>query len=71
MRQKAGALGETPSGTDARYELALCSLQRHEREATGELEALAVQDAEAFLVLEGEGTRAEEVREKLRRIRPN
>ncbi len=75
MRREVATLGATPKGADARYRLALCSLQRHERDAPpkplkdDELEARAVEDAEAFLAIETEGARAEEVREKLRRIK--
>lgn len=75
IRREAATLGATPEGADARYRLALCSLQKHERDATpkplknDELEERAVEDAEAFLVIETEGARAEEVREKLRRIK--
>ncbi|MGH9389948.1 MAG: hypothetical protein ACRD1Z_10055 [Vicinamibacteria bacterium] len=58
-------------GSDARFRLALCSLESHEREATDELRKRALEDAEAFLAGESEGTRAEEIREKLRRIKPD
>jgi hypothetical protein len=71
IRREADSLGATPSGADARYRLALCSLLRHDRDATDELEARAVEDSEAFLALEAEGARAEEIREKLRRIKPD
>jgi hypothetical protein len=64
-----GALRDGPDGSDARFRLALCSLEGHEREATDVLRTRAIEDAEAFLAGEGEGARAEEIREKLRRIR--
>ena len=66
-----GALRDGPGGSDARFRLALCSLDSHEREATDELRTRAIEDAEAFLAGESEGARAEEVRKKLRRIKPN
>jgi hypothetical protein len=55
----------------ARFQLALCMLERHEREGTDELRMRAIEDAEAFLAGESEGARAEEIRVKLRRIQPN
>ena len=60
-----------PDASDARFRLALCSLTSHEREATDELRKRAIEDAEAFLAGESEGPRAEEIREKLRRIKPD
>jgi hypothetical protein len=57
-----------PGASDARFELALCSLQLYEREGTQELRALAVEDAESFLAGESEGVRAERIREELRRL---
>ena len=71
IRRAADTVREAPGSADIRYRLALCSLQKHEREATEELEALAVKDAEAFLALETEGTRADEIRALLRRIKPD
>jgi len=65
------APNDGPEGPDARYRLATCSLERYEREATEELRTLAIEDAEAFLAAESEGARAEEIREKLRRIKPD
>lgn len=58
-----------PERPDARYRLAVCSLERFEREAAKELRALAIEDAEAFLAAESEGSRAEEIRGRLDRIR--
>lgn len=54
---------------DARYRLALCSLERHQREPTEEVRTLAIEDAEAFLAGESEGSRADEIRGRLQRIR--
>ena len=71
LRREAGVAPAGPESADARYRLAVCSLLRHEGEATEELEALAVKDAEAFLALESEGTRADQVRTLLRRIKPD
>jgi len=77
LRRRVAALGELSAqraqgdgqdGSDARFRLALCSLERYERDATDELRKRAIEDAEAFLAGESEGSRAEEIREKLRRI---
>jgi hypothetical protein len=67
LRRTVATLG--PEASDARYRLALCSFERHKRDATEELRTLAVEDAEEFLAGESEGSRAEEIRGKLRRIR--
>jgi hypothetical protein len=71
VRREAESSPAGRESADARYRLAVCSLMRHEREATAELEALAVKDAEAFLALESEGARADQVRTLLRRIKPD
>lgn len=71
LRRAVAATGDGPDRNDFRYRLALCSLQKHQREATEELRAVAIEDAEAFLASEGEGPRAEEIRAKLERIRPD
>jgi hypothetical protein len=71
LRRKAASLGATREGADARYHLAICSLLRHEQDGTDPLEVLAVEDAEAFLELEPQGARAEEIRERVRRMRLN
>lgn len=71
LRRAVASMGDGPDGKDARYRLALCSLERHEREPTDELRKLAIEDAEAFLAGESEGPRAEEIRGKLDRIRPD
>jgi hypothetical protein len=68
LRRTVASLGDGPGGNDARYDLATCSLERQERERTEELRKLALEDAEAFLGRESDGARAEEIREKLRRI---
>lgn len=62
---------DRPDGSDARFRLAVCSLTSHEREATDELRKRAIEDSESFLAGESEGVRAEEIREKLRRIKPD
>ena len=64
-----GSRGEGPDRSDARFRLALCSLERHQREATEELRTIAIEDAEAFLADESHGSRAEEIRGKLRGIK--
>lgn len=71
LRRTVASLGEGPGSEDARLQLALCSLESHEREATEELRTRAIEDAEAFLARESEGVQAEEVRKKLRRIKPD
>jgi hypothetical protein len=70
LRRSIAALG-SEEASDARYGLALCSLERFDHESTEESRTLAIEDAEAFLEGESEGSRAEEVREKLRRIKPD
>jgi len=67
LRRTVAAIGTEAS--EDRYRLALCSLERYEREATEELRALAIEDAEAFLAGESDGSRAEEIRGKLQRVR--
>ena len=83
LRRRVAAIGELGAqraqraqrdgqdGSDARFRLALCSLERYERDATDELRKRAIEDAEAFLAGESEGARAEEIREKLGRIKPD
>jgi hypothetical protein len=71
LRREVDSLGDGPGSGDARFQLALCSLESHQREATEELRTRAIEDAEAFLAGESEGARAEEVRKKLRRIKPD
>jgi hypothetical protein len=71
IRRDADNAPEGRERADARYGLALCSLGKHERESTEELERLAVKDAEGFLALETEGPRAEQIRALLRRIKPD
>jgi hypothetical protein len=68
LRRQAGARGRD---LDTQYLLALCSLERFERQGTEKRREQAIEDAEAFLAIEKEGPRAEEIREKLRRIRPD
>ncbi len=80
LRRRVAAVGELSAqraqtdggdGSDARFRLALCSLERYERDATDELRKRAIEDAEDFLAGESEGARAEEIREKLGRIKPD
>ena len=69
IRREVEAFRAEESGaSDARFQLALCSLEIYEREETDELRALAVEDAESFLAHESEGVRAERIREELRRL---
>lgn len=51
---------------DVRYELARCSIRSLPADASDERRAGALADAEAFLALEGDGTRAEEIRQALK-----
>jgi hypothetical protein len=67
--QRAERGQDEDARSDTRFRLALCSLERNEREATEEHRKLAIEDAEAFLALEREGPMTEEIREKLRRIK--
>ena len=74
MRRALTSLDSREDGrdaSDARFRLALCSLESHERKETDELRTRAIEDAEAFLAGEDEGARAEEIRGRLRRIKPN
>jgi hypothetical protein len=61
---------ERSHGADARFRLAVCSLERYEGQPTDEHRIQAIEDAQAFLARESEGERAELVREKLNRIQP-
>ncbi len=71
LRRTVASLAEGPGSEDARFQLARCSLESHEREATEELRTRAIEDAEAFLARASEGVRAEEVRKKLRLVKPD
>ena len=71
LRRAVASSADGQDGSDARFRLALCSLERYERDATDELWKRAIEDAEAFLAGESEGARAEEIREKLGRIKPD
>ena len=55
---------------DIRYDLARCSIRSLPPDATEERRAQARADAEAFLALESEGTRADEIRKALRTTGP-
>ncbi len=70
LRRAAASVGDAPEVSDARFRLAMCSLDRHGREPTDELRIRAIEDADAFLAGEVEGERAKEIRERLRRLRP-
>lgn len=69
LRRAVAAMGDGPDRNDVRYRLASCSLERHEREASEELLQVAIEDAEAFLAVEGQGPRADEIRARLERVR--
>jgi len=55
--------------SDARYELARCTLDRYEVEPSDAGRELALSDADAFLGDEPEGPRAEEMRERVAPLR--
>lgn len=69
LRRAADSIHEGPERAEVLYRLATCSLGRHEREPDDELRKLAIEDAEAFLAVEGAGPRADEIRERLDRAR--
>ena len=71
LRREVASLADGPGSEDARFQLALCSLESHKRDPTEKQRTRAIEDAEAFLAGESEGVRADEVREKLRRIKPD
>ncbi len=71
LRITVDSLAEGPPRADARYRIALCSFGEHEREASDERRKRAIEDADLFLAIEAEGPRAEEIRVKLREIRPD
>lgn len=61
-----GRAGEDARAVDLRYELARCSIRGLQADDSDERRAVAIADGEAFLALEAEGTRAEEIREALK-----
>jgi hypothetical protein len=71
LRRSIDSLAEEQPRAHARYRLALCSIRGYQNEATEELRKRAIEDAEAFLASEEDGPRADEIREKLRGIRPD
>jgi hypothetical protein len=71
LRRAVAAMRDGPGRNDARYRLAACSLDRLERKESEELSKLAIEDAEKFLSVEGQGPRADEIRARLARIRPD
>jgi hypothetical protein len=71
LRRVVAAMDDGPDRNDARYHLATCSLDRHERKESEELRKLAIEDAERFLSVEGQGPRADEIRGRLDRLRPD
>ena len=60
---------EGSRASDARYELARCTLARYEAEPSEAGHEVAIRDADAFLAVESEGTRAEEIRERAAPLR--
>jgi hypothetical protein len=71
LRRAVAAMVDGPDRNDARYRLAICSLDRYERKESEELRKLAIEDAERFLSVEGQGPRADGIRLRLGRIRPD
>ncbi|MGH9322812.1 MAG: zf-HC2 domain-containing protein [Vicinamibacteria bacterium] len=69
LRSALSAEGDDARNPDARYELAVCSLREYENDPRVGTLDVAVADSEAFLAVESEGPRADEIREKLTRIR--
>jgi hypothetical protein len=62
LRRQVGA---RERDADTQYLLALCSLERFERQRTEERREQAIGDANMFLAIENDGVRASEIREKL------
>ena len=60
---------EGSESLEARYRVALCSLERYTAEPSDEARATAEQDAEAFLAMESDGERADDVRERALQLR--
>lgn len=60
---------EGSESLEARYQVALCSLERYTRDPSDEARATAERDAEAFLAMESDGDRADEVRERAEQLR--
>ena len=60
---------EGSESLEARYRVALCSLERYTAEPSDEARATAEQDAEAFLTMESDGDRADDVRARAERLR--
>jgi len=54
---------------EALYEVALCSLERYASEPSDDARAAAVKDVEAFLTIESDGERADEVRSRSEQLR--
>jgi len=60
---------EGSDSLEARYQVALCSLERYTSEPSGEARATAERDVEAFLAMESDGDRADDVRARAERLR--
>ena len=60
---------EGSRASDARYELARCTLARYEAEPSEAGREVPIRDADAFLAVESEGARAEEIRERAAPLR--
>ena len=53
---------EGSDSLEARYQVALCSLERYASEPSDDARAAAERDVEAFLTMESDGERADDVR---------
>lgn len=61
---------ESDETREARYQVALCSLQSHETEPSDDTRMEALREGDAFLALEGDTRRAQEIRQRLEPLRP-
>ncbi len=68
FRQALRTVGEGEDATDVSFQLARCELARYESEPSEEARRRSLADGEAFLVLEPEGSRAEEIRRAISRV---
>ena len=60
---------EGSDSLEARYQVALCSLERYASEPSDDARATVERDVEAFLAMESDGERADEVRARAQQLR--
>ena len=60
---------EGSDSLEARYQVALCSLERYASEPSDEARAAAERDAEALLAMESDGERADDVRARAQQLK--